>query len=394
MGEPPMILGWEVAGTVEEAGDSVFRFAPGDRVFGMPWFPHPARCHAEYVTAPFRHIAHTPEAFTDEQAGALPLAGLTAWQALVEVARVGRATGFSSTRLPEASDTSRARLRRRTARTLIGTRDDNHDLRELGVDEPIDYTAGPFEEAVSDVDVVLDLVGEDDPSLIRSVEVLRKGGVLVAIAGELTKNVIKMAGKQSKRATEILVAPDDAGLESLAALADEGKLTVHVERTFPLEHASEAHELLREEPRAWEARPHELASRSSTLEGTEATEVTSCETPLTHGPARKAFAADGGIASHGSRPPPRRVMCRRRRTSSGWQGRYPNAQIPDRDDRRPGRCRCHFEHRVGGGHQLEHRLAMDASEARQQKARTGEGLHRNQRSARGHLVRPAGVYDG
>ena len=69
--------------------------------------------------------------------------------------------------------------------------------------------------------------------------------MLVAIAGELSKNVIKMAGKQSKRATEILVAPDDAGLESLAAL-DEGKLTVHLERTFPLEHASEAHELLRE----------------------------------------------------------------------------------------------------------------------------------------------------
>ncbi|HEX6586198.1 MAG TPA: NADP-dependent oxidoreductase [Solirubrobacterales bacterium] len=248
MGEPPMILGWEVAGTVEEAGDSVFRFAPGDRVFGMPWFPHPARCHAEYVTAPFRHIAHTPEALTDEQAGALPLAGLTAWQALVEVAGVGEGDRVLVHAAAGGVGHLAVQIAKAHGAYVIGTaRADNHDfLRELGVDEPIDYTAGPFEEAVSDVDVVLDLVGEDDPSLIRSVEVLRKGGVLVAIAGELSKNVIRMVGMQSKRATEILVAPDDAGLESLAALADEGTLTVHLERTFPLEHASEAHELLRE----------------------------------------------------------------------------------------------------------------------------------------------------
>jgi len=82
MGEPPFILGWDVAGTVEAVGYGVTRFAAGDSVFGMPWFPRLARAYAEYVAAPSRHFARIPEALDPEAAGGLPLAGLTAWQAL------------------------------------------------------------------------------------------------------------------------------------------------------------------------------------------------------------------------------------------------------------------------------------------------------------------------
>jgi phosphomethylpyrimidine synthase len=89
LGEPPLVLGWEVAGVVEEVGRGVTRFQPGDRVFGMPWFPRQARAYAELVTAPSRQFASTPESLDDQAAGALPLAGLTAWQSLVETARVG-----------------------------------------------------------------------------------------------------------------------------------------------------------------------------------------------------------------------------------------------------------------------------------------------------------------
>ena len=65
------------------------RFAPGDRVFGMPWFPRLARAYAEYVTAPARQLARTPDGLTDEQSAGLPSAGLTAWQSLVDIAGVG-----------------------------------------------------------------------------------------------------------------------------------------------------------------------------------------------------------------------------------------------------------------------------------------------------------------
>jgi NADPH:quinone reductase-like Zn-dependent oxidoreductase len=89
MGDPPMILGWDIAGTVEEAGDGVSDFASGDWVFGMLRFPALGRCDADYVVAPARGIARAPASLTNEQAGALPLAGLTAWQALVDRAAVG-----------------------------------------------------------------------------------------------------------------------------------------------------------------------------------------------------------------------------------------------------------------------------------------------------------------
>src|SRR5204862_1343435 len=118
-------------------------------------------------------------------------------------------------------------------------------LRDLGVDEPIDYTAGPFEEAVADVDVVLDLVGGDDYGL-RSLQTLREGGLLIAVPEGVTDAVATAAEEQSKRATGLLVEPDAAGLESLAALVDQGRLRVEIEATFPLAGASEAHARLQD----------------------------------------------------------------------------------------------------------------------------------------------------
>ncbi|MFD2350202.1 zinc-binding alcohol dehydrogenase family protein [Nonomuraea ferruginea] len=84
----PFVNGWDVAGTVVRTGYGTTRFRPGDRVFGMPWFPRAAGCYAEYVTAPARHFARMPEGLGFTEAAALPLAGLTAWQMLTEVADV------------------------------------------------------------------------------------------------------------------------------------------------------------------------------------------------------------------------------------------------------------------------------------------------------------------
>src|SRR5262245_61551146 len=89
LGEPPFTVGWDVAGVVEEVGYGVTRFAEGDRVFGMPRFPREAAAYAEYVVSPSRQLARTPDELSDVEAAALPLAGLTAWQALVETAGVG-----------------------------------------------------------------------------------------------------------------------------------------------------------------------------------------------------------------------------------------------------------------------------------------------------------------
>jgi NADPH:quinone reductase-like Zn-dependent oxidoreductase len=246
MGEPPMILGWDVAGVVEEVGNGDLGFEAGLRVFGLPWFPQLARCNAEYVTAPARHIAHTPDSLSDEQAGALPLAGLTAWQALVDTAGVGEGDRVLVQAAAGGVGHLAVQIAKARGAYVIGTaRAEKHDfLRGLGVDEPVDYSAVSVEETVTDVDVVLDLVSEDDEGLLKSLATLRKGGLLVVIAGDMTKPVIDAVAKQGKRAAEMLVAPDRAGLESLAALADQGKLRVAVEESFPLERIADAHERL------------------------------------------------------------------------------------------------------------------------------------------------------
>lgn len=245
VGEPPFILGWDVAGVVEEISRSLTRFAVGDRVFGMPWFPRLARAYAEYVTSPARQLARTPDRLTDEQAGGLPLAGLTAWQALVDVASVGEGDRVLIHAAAGGVGHLAVQIAKARGAYVIGTaRAAKHDyLRELGVDEPIDYTGTPFEEAVSEVDIVLDAIGGDEYGL-RSLETLREGGLLVVMPGGLTRAVAAAAREQSKRASGVQVEPDYCALQSIAALVDEGKLMVTIDQTFPLDQAAEAHRRL------------------------------------------------------------------------------------------------------------------------------------------------------
>ena len=247
VGEPPFILGWDVAGVVEETSRNLTRFDVGDRVFGMPRFPHLAGAYAEYVTSPSRQLARTPDGLTDEQAGGLPLAGLTAWQSLVDVAEVGEGDRVLIHAAAGGVGHLAVQIAKARGAYVIGTaRAAKHDyLRELGVDEPLDYTAGPFEDAVSDVDVVLDAIGGDEHGL-RSLETLREGGLLIAVPGGLPDAVAAAAREQSKRATGIQVEPDYCALESMAALVDDGRLTVTIDGVFPFARASEAHQRLEE----------------------------------------------------------------------------------------------------------------------------------------------------
>jgi NADPH:quinone reductase-like Zn-dependent oxidoreductase len=241
LGDPPLVPGWDVAGVVAAVGFGVTRFAPGDRVFGMPHFPRRAGAYAEYVTAPSRQFAQVPAGLDDVAAAALPLAGLTAWQALVDTAGV-RA---GQTVLVHAAAGGVGHLavqiaRARGARVVATARAARHELlRELGAQETIDYAAGPFEAELRGVDVVLDLVGgEYGP---RSLATLRPGGLLIAVPGGVDAELAAAAARLGRRVTGILVEPDGAGLAALADLVTAGGLRVLVQQTFPLAQAAAAH---------------------------------------------------------------------------------------------------------------------------------------------------------
>ena len=242
LGQPPFTVGWDVAGVVEELGFGVTRFEPGDRVFGMPRFPHEAAAYAEYATAPSRQLARTPESVSDVEAAALPLAGLTAWQALVETAHVQ--SGDRVLVLAAAGGVGHLAVQIAKARGayVIGTaRAAKHAfLTELGADEAVDYTTEPVEQRVRDVDVVLDLVGGEAGA--PALATLRDGGVFVTVSGAGVDSLREVAGDRV-RVTGILVEPDRAGMEAIAELAEQGALRPHVSQTFPLEEAARAHEL-------------------------------------------------------------------------------------------------------------------------------------------------------
>ncbi|WP_037859145.1 NADP-dependent oxidoreductase [Streptomyces sp. NRRL S-340] len=244
LGEPPFTLGWDVSGVVEEAGFGVTTLKPGDEVYGMPWFPRAANAYAEYVTAPARQFARKPAALDHVHAAAVPLAALTAWQAVVDTAHVQAGQRVLVTAAAGGVGHFAVQFARHRGAHVIATASAARHawLKELGADETIDYTTTRFEDATAGVDVVIDLVGDGhDRTSTRSLKVLRPGGLLVAVPAGVSPELAGAAEAAGVRATPFLVEPDGAALTTIAGLIDAGRVAVEVEETFPLEEVAEAH---------------------------------------------------------------------------------------------------------------------------------------------------------
>lgn len=244
LGEPPFTIGWDVSGVVEEVGFGVITLAPGDEVYGMPWFPRAAGAYAEYVTAPSRQFARKPANLDHERAAAVPLAALTAWQALVDTARVTAGDRVLVHAAAGGVGHFAVQIAKHFGAHVIGTAGASRHawLEELGADELVDYTSRRFEEVVQDVDVVLDTIGDrhGDDTGRRSVSVLRQGGRLVSIVG-VPPELAAAASAAGVSTHAVLVEPDGAALTSIASLIEAGEIDVEVEEVFDLADAAKAH---------------------------------------------------------------------------------------------------------------------------------------------------------
>jgi NADPH:quinone reductase-like Zn-dependent oxidoreductase len=242
LGPPPFMLGWDVSGVVEATGYGVTLFKPGDEVFGMLPYPHGAGSHAEYATGPARAFALKPAGLDHVQAGALPLVGLTAWQALIDTARLSAGQRVLVHAAAGGVGHVAVQIAKAQGAHVIGTASaGHHDLaRSLGADEMIDYNTTDFATAVADVDVVLDMVGGDYPA--RSLRTLRPGGILISLL-PFPPGVAAEAARLGIRAEVLLVEADHGGMSAIARLVTEGKLRPVVAGTFALADAAKAHEL-------------------------------------------------------------------------------------------------------------------------------------------------------
>ncbi|MCW3109311.1 MAG: oxidoreductase [Segetibacter sp.] len=239
--DAPVILGWDIAGEVVEVGAGVTTFEEGDEVFGMVNFPGHGKAYAEYVAAPANHLAEKAELITTQEAVAGTLAALTAWQVLIDEAKVQPGEKVLIHAAAGGVGHYAVQIAKYLGAYVIGTASDaNYDfVKELGADEFVDYTQGLFEEAIKDVDVVFDTVGGLNP--LRSLNVLKEGGRLVAIAGGITDELKQLAEKKNIKATTYLVHSNGDDMEQIAELLEAGTLKSHIFKEYSFDQMAEAH---------------------------------------------------------------------------------------------------------------------------------------------------------
>jgi len=234
----PIILGGDIAGVVEKVGNKVTKFKAGDPVFAYVSL-NSSGGYAQYALVPEREAAPKPRSVTYIQAAAVPIVAMTAWQALIDTAKLGSGQtvlihGGSGGVGSFAIQIAKAR----GAKVIATASAANQDLlKQLGADVAIDYTKQNFEDTAKDVDVVLDSVGKD--TLARSYGVVKRGGIIVSLVarpdqGELEKHGI--------RGVALSVDPNADELTEIGKLIDENKIRVIISQTFPLSEAAKAQE--------------------------------------------------------------------------------------------------------------------------------------------------------
>jgi len=239
VGQPPFVLGWDLCGAVEAVGPGVTLYQPGDVVFGMLPFPQGHGAYAQYAVGPTRVFVRKPDRLDHVHAAAIPMVGLTAWQALVDTAGVGAGSrvlinGAAGGIGHLAVQIAKARGAHVTA---LASAADLDFVRSLGADEAIDYTTD-FTATVRDQDVVLDVVGGDYPA--RALDVLKPGGILVSTQPPSVAAVADAAAQRDIRVAGVIVEADEVGMAALADLAARGQLVPTIAATFPLEEARAA----------------------------------------------------------------------------------------------------------------------------------------------------------
>jgi NADPH:quinone reductase-like Zn-dependent oxidoreductase len=234
----PHILGCDVAGIVEAVGAEVNRLQVGNSVYGYTSLRREGT-YAEFIVAKASEIAIKPNTLNFIEAAAVPVGALTAWQAIFDIAHLEAGQTILVHAAAGGVGSMAVQLAKAKGAYVWGTASArNADfLKELGVDQVIDYQTTPFETVVHNVDVVFDTLGGETQQ--RSLTVLKPGGILVSSVQPPPEQI----AETGVRGAMVAVQPNAAQLDEITALIDAGKIKPFVETILPLAEVRQAHEL-------------------------------------------------------------------------------------------------------------------------------------------------------
>jgi NADPH:quinone reductase-like Zn-dependent oxidoreductase len=232
----PISLGSEIAGTIEKIGSDVSNFREGDAVYGIIT----SGGYAEYAIAKIGEMVTKPQSLDFENAAAIPLGALTAWQAMFDLANLSSGQRILITAAAGGVGSLAVQLAKAKGAFVIGMASGRNEqfVRDLGADEFVDYTKQPFEEVVKDVDVVFDTVGGD--TFERAFHTLKKGGFLVTAVQFPSEEKAQEFGVRAER---VYCKPNAEQLAAIGKLVDEGRLKANVSTVLPLSEVKQAHQL-------------------------------------------------------------------------------------------------------------------------------------------------------
>ncbi|SFP49425.1 NADP-dependent oxidoreductase [Tranquillimonas alkanivorans] len=235
----PFSMGADVAGTVERAGEGVTSFDRGAAIHAM--LGQGRGAYAQHVIVKSDEAAAIPANLSAAEAASVPLAGLTAWQGLLDHGRLAAGQRVLIHGAAGGVGHFAVQIAKAQGATVIATaREEDADfLRDLGADEVIDYRNQRFEDETDEIDLVFDTIGGETQE--RSWQVLKKGGAMVSTLDEPSES---KANEKNAHRARFLVQPNGTQLEEIDALIHQGKIRVVVDRTFPLDQAGRAHDTL------------------------------------------------------------------------------------------------------------------------------------------------------
>lgn len=239
----PAILGWDVSGIIEKAGKNVSDFKAGDEVFGCIGFPGLGKTYAEFTIADVGLLAKKPQNISFEEAAAVPLAGLTAYQAINEELKVSPGQKILIQAAAGGVGHLAVQLAKIKGAYVIGTASEKNEkfLKSIGVDQFINYKKEKFEDVVHDIDAALDAMGGE--ILYRTISCVKRGGTVVCLPSS-TKNDPKAIELTSERNIKLIwpmMRPDGEQMRIIASLLQEKKLKVNVDKIFTLDQIAWAH---------------------------------------------------------------------------------------------------------------------------------------------------------